>query len=585
MSYIKWVWPVPGVSKVTSYFGPRVHPIKGGSSTHKGIDIGAPLNTPIVSIADGKVISSGSAKGYGHWIRIDHGSGYISIYGHMYANQLKVNVGDIVSAGQVIAGVGSDGESTGNHLHLQLELNGEAIDPLKYIKYDQESNIPVDYIDGNDESISDITSSYANAIVQAAGSTIGQRVSGVTPQPVHAFINIWLGPPGEGGKLLATDPAKPNIIQSFEYHRQEPDGASGESALFVVFDDNWEDIELALSKHWDDIYIQYGYYGTGMKSKIVHHILQDYSISFEATGTILSVSTITDGIYLNLKQITIAEDRATRNPTGAVKMICEDIGLIVEDENFEQSKSVSEPFVINNENPITYIQQQIIPLASETNEEVFTFRVDNENKAYFKRQKFDDTRTDTLRTYIFQKGYDSSVIDFTADVKGVFGGSGSLHLATGYHASVFDPDTKEENTAYVDKSTAVENSEAEGNHLHTHPDQSVQVASVAGLKPEEAAKTLYYRVKARYADSYGATLTIVGDPTIDYITPGERYIRVINMTDRGHLHHTSGVYFIQEIIDSIDGGRMTTTLKLSRYATGDMEGVEVINPNKNTTTN
>lgn len=110
----KWVWPVPSTHYITSGYGPR----DGGF--HKGIDIGAPTGTPIVAVADGRVLFSGSASGFGHWIVIEHGPNLMSVYGHMYASGLLVSVGQDVKAGQVIARVGSDGESTGPHLHFAV---------------------------------------------------------------------------------------------------------------------------------------------------------------------------------------------------------------------------------------------------------------------------------------------------------------------------------------------------------------------------------------------------------------------------------------------------------------------------------
>lgn len=128
-----FTWPTPdyGEDCITSPFGPRVSPTAGASSFHNGIDIGGDYGATIVAACDGEVISSGSAEGYGHWIRIDHGDGVITIYGHMYADGLLVQEGDIVKAGEKIALIGSDGYSTGPHLHFQVEVDGEPVDPME----------------------------------------------------------------------------------------------------------------------------------------------------------------------------------------------------------------------------------------------------------------------------------------------------------------------------------------------------------------------------------------------------------------------------------------------------------------------
>lgn len=126
----QYIWAVPNYTKVSSPFGNRDNPVGSGNENHKGIDIPAPIGTPIVAIDSGKVISAGPASGYGQWVRIQHNDGTISIYGHI--NSYSVKVGDQVKAGQVIATVGNMGKSTGPHLHLQIEKHGTAVDPLGY---------------------------------------------------------------------------------------------------------------------------------------------------------------------------------------------------------------------------------------------------------------------------------------------------------------------------------------------------------------------------------------------------------------------------------------------------------------------
>ena len=119
------VFPTSGT--LTSGFGPR------WGAFHSGIDIANPIGTPIYSIMDGEVISSGPAQGFGHWIRIQHDDGTISVYGHMPGDQLLVNVGDRVSAGQQISVIGNEGQSTGPHLHFEVHPGGgAAVDPVDW---------------------------------------------------------------------------------------------------------------------------------------------------------------------------------------------------------------------------------------------------------------------------------------------------------------------------------------------------------------------------------------------------------------------------------------------------------------------
>lgn len=127
-------WTQPAEGPVTSTFGPRSAPAAGASSYHKGIDYGPGCDAPIFAVNGGEVVAAGPATGFGQWIRIDHGEGIVSTYGHMYANAMQVRVGDTVKSGQRIAAVGSAGISTGCHLHFEIARNGQAVDPIGFLQ-------------------------------------------------------------------------------------------------------------------------------------------------------------------------------------------------------------------------------------------------------------------------------------------------------------------------------------------------------------------------------------------------------------------------------------------------------------------
>lgn len=101
---------------------------------HKGIDIGAPVGTPIYAVADGVVtISSSTSNGYGNMVKIDHGEGQVTLYAH--CDELLVEAGQTIYQGQLIATVGSTGNTTGPHLHFEVLLNGVNVDPLAFVNY------------------------------------------------------------------------------------------------------------------------------------------------------------------------------------------------------------------------------------------------------------------------------------------------------------------------------------------------------------------------------------------------------------------------------------------------------------------
>ena len=115
----------PAQGTFTSGYGMR------WGTLHAGIDIANAIGTPILAIMDGTVIDSGPASGYGQWIRIQHSDGSVSVYGHM--STLAVSVGQSVTAGQQIAGMGSEGFSTGSHLHFEIHPSGNgAVDPVPW---------------------------------------------------------------------------------------------------------------------------------------------------------------------------------------------------------------------------------------------------------------------------------------------------------------------------------------------------------------------------------------------------------------------------------------------------------------------
>jgi murein DD-endopeptidase MepM/ murein hydrolase activator NlpD len=123
------VFPLPeGTWNLASRFGMRVNPVTGSYTLHAGTDYGAADGTPILAVADGKVVFSGHRGGYGNAIIILHtvgGKTYASLYGHMWDGHLYVKAGDTVVAGQHIADVGSNGQSTGPHLHFEIRPNND----------------------------------------------------------------------------------------------------------------------------------------------------------------------------------------------------------------------------------------------------------------------------------------------------------------------------------------------------------------------------------------------------------------------------------------------------------------------------
>ncbi len=121
--------PVNG-ARLSSCYGMRRHPVLGYSRMHRGIDFAAPVGTPVYAAGTGRVGVIGRNRGYGNYIRIDHRGGYATAYGHLSRFARGLQQGSPVKQGAVIGYVGNTGLSTGPHLHYEILVNGQQVDPL-----------------------------------------------------------------------------------------------------------------------------------------------------------------------------------------------------------------------------------------------------------------------------------------------------------------------------------------------------------------------------------------------------------------------------------------------------------------------
>lgn len=124
------LWPVEG--RLTSTFGERVDPFRGEGAFHSGVDISAPYGMPVIAPADGRVEFSDFMNGYGRLIKINHGHGITTRYGHLSGS--LVRPGQAVKRGQTIGYVGSTGRVTSPHLHYEVRINETPVNPYKYLR-------------------------------------------------------------------------------------------------------------------------------------------------------------------------------------------------------------------------------------------------------------------------------------------------------------------------------------------------------------------------------------------------------------------------------------------------------------------
>ncbi|HXG80386.1 MAG TPA: M23 family metallopeptidase [Sphingomicrobium sp.] len=120
-------------AEFTSGYGTRTDPFQGRAARHQGIDLAAPIGTPIYATADGTVTEAAyNNGGYGNLIKLDHGRGIETRYAHL--SRILVSPGQRIARGQVIGHMGSTGRSTGSHLHYEVRIDGRAVNPIPFMK-------------------------------------------------------------------------------------------------------------------------------------------------------------------------------------------------------------------------------------------------------------------------------------------------------------------------------------------------------------------------------------------------------------------------------------------------------------------
>jgi len=124
--------PVIGEVDMSSPFGMRMDPFLGRPAVHTGIDLRGETGEPVRATATGHVTIAGREGGYGNMVEINHGNGLATRYGHL--SQISVKIGQVIRIGEVVGRIGSTGRSTGPHLHYETRINGEAVDPQKFLR-------------------------------------------------------------------------------------------------------------------------------------------------------------------------------------------------------------------------------------------------------------------------------------------------------------------------------------------------------------------------------------------------------------------------------------------------------------------
>jgi murein DD-endopeptidase MepM/ murein hydrolase activator NlpD len=130
--YVPLRKPLSGAPDVTSGFGVRLDPFLGRPAMHTGIDLRDDYGAPVRTTAAGRVVTAEWTGGYGKMVEIDHGNGIATRYGHL--SGIAVHEGDIMEPGGIVGRIGSTGRATGPHLHYEVRIDDEAVDPTRFLR-------------------------------------------------------------------------------------------------------------------------------------------------------------------------------------------------------------------------------------------------------------------------------------------------------------------------------------------------------------------------------------------------------------------------------------------------------------------
>lgn len=551
--------PLSGKLVVTSNFGGRIHPIYGGWRGHTGVDLGANSGTPVLAVADGKVvISKYDSEGYGYYTVIQH-SGFFTLYGHMLGNKYKV--GDRVSSKSIIGKVGSTGASTGPHLHFEIRVGSKdfwgstPIDPMPVIN----GTTPITEADiATDDYASDTLSGETTALDYRYIIETYESTELLDVQPFVAIVDVWIG-----GEHITTIP--PNYISSMEFTNISN---SGGTCILTVFDRFSDEIEEGLIKYGNSVSIRFGH-ATGRQSRIFTGAATVYNVTQYSSGNILTVSIVLDSITSNLNAIEID---GGDSPSDAVKAIAEycgwKIGRIDEARQIYEEGTNIKNFKETNRNPIEYILKEIAPRATRLSDGKGGYQFYFDTTVNPPTANFHpiDISTEGLRTYVYQKGKNSPVISFSVTTSLIASGTEDVDspVLTDIEANGIDTITKEEYGYNLDVNSVYR--DASGEYSTLVPGTSKALLDTKGMSYDEAVSTVQYRFTTKVSSAIKANATLVGDPTLEV---GQQ-VRFVILTVKNKLHHTSGIYMITGVGHNISSGVMTTTLELIKY--GDIQG-------------
>lgn len=388
-----------------------------------------------------------------------------------------------------------------------------------------------------------------------------RRVAHLSELPTTPIVKVWIG-----DYELSSLP--PNYVVSFTMNRSPDINSGGSSFTLTLFDPHWDEIEEALTKaayvNENGVYttqtkVMYGY-AEGVQSKIYKaYSAATYTIDLKNSGVLLTLSGIMEGTLDNTVSMNLGT--GTNNPTEAAKAISREMGYQVIDSNFEPSKSMdlsnTDQYALVNDKPIDYINNTIAPQALRESDgsSGFRFYLDDTTSPPTAHFKVNEPTQSTVRTYVYQRGVNTTVLDLQMNIEWIFGGGGDTSTVTSVTTQVID-----ERGVLTELSHNLDTARrtVTGDRTMTSPNQSQTNINSSGYSVQQMDALLQYRMKTANIGGYKGTLRIMGDPGLK---PSD-FIRLITLTDKGILHHSSGVYLIEQLSDTVAGGEFTTSMQI-----------------------
>ena len=379
--------------------------------------------------------------------------------------------------------------------------------------------------------------------------------------PFYAFLELRVGP-------FNLTPIPPQYLINFNYTRRTNSEANTFS--FSVFDKTAYELEAILSSYFDDVSFRYGY-SLGPASPLYTAQIHTYGLEFQAGGVVLSVEGFTKGIasyniprkkvYRNMTIDQIVRAIADQEGWGVGKI--EPCAPVYEYDGLTDAP-VMKGFVQNNVPSVKFIKSDLIKYAksAKTGESGFEFYFDDDNEErpvinfclpVYKKKPY------KTFYYEFNRSGDGEVLSFQPDIKGLFTftGGGLVEAST---VEKYKNDFLSENRTIY---TNPEQLKTAPRSVISYDSKKTVYASssetIDGIK-NRISNLWYQNLKLMYP----ATLSVIGDPTLLV----HKNIVVIVMMENGQPHHTSGVYFIREISDDIQGGSFTSNMSLTRIGLG-----------------